>query len=329
MIYKILNLLQIPALLRNWRASSQTVSVLSLHRISPSQDPLWQPIHPHTFEKMLQYASQVYRVVGFAELADALKTKGKPILMLSFDDGYLDFMEFALPLLQKYKILANHNLVIDCLDTGERIWTQRLNQLLNFLLDTQPQCTLTFEQPEHANQVFSLNKKDKNWYQAYTQLLLFLLQTPKIARLQQLLDWEQAFSVPTGMVQMMSWADAKTCLGSGWVEIGSHTHTHEPLPTLSSEEDLHKEITVSKQRLETVLGIPINILALPNGQSSHKIRSLAESAGYNFLLEVGDQFYTPSTTEKMRIIPRINLIEEPAPAWKLRMERAQARMKRG
>jgi peptidoglycan/xylan/chitin deacetylase (PgdA/CDA1 family) len=327
MIYKILNFLHIPALLRWVRTSSQTVGVLSLHRISPEIDPFWQPIHPHTFEKMLQYASKAYRVVGFAELQDALKTKGKPILVFSFDDGYLDFMEFALPLLQKYKILANHNLVIDCLDTGERIWTQRLNQLLNFWFEKQSFIELVFNQPAIPSQLFRIDKNAQDWYQAYMQLLLFLLKTPRIARLGQIQDWEKGLDMPENTVRMMRWEDAKACLDSGWVEIGSHTHTHEPLPTLSSEEDLHKEITVSKQRLETALGTSINILAAPNGQSSPSIRHLATGAGYDFLLEVGDLFYTPQSSEKMQIVPRINLIEEPETAWKLRMERFQARIK--
>ena len=38
--------------------------------------------------------------------------------MLSFDDGYKDFIEVAVPLLEKRRIRVNHNVVPGCVESG-------------------------------------------------------------------------------------------------------------------------------------------------------------------------------------------------------------------
>jgi len=110
---------------------NDSLSVLCLHRVSDKRDNFFDPISPSNFELLIKYLIKNYHLTTFEELNSI--DSNKPKMILSFDDGYKDFIEFALPILSKYKIPSNHNFVNNCLNTGEPIWTQRLNNVFTSL----------------------------------------------------------------------------------------------------------------------------------------------------------------------------------------------------
>lgn len=79
------------------------------HRVSPVTDPLWPPMQPDLFEKIIRYLTGNFKVVL---LEDYLRNpsqfkNGKNIATVSFDDGYLDNLEIAAPILKKYRCPAS------------------------------------------------------------------------------------------------------------------------------------------------------------------------------------------------------------------------------
>lgn len=66
------------------------------------------------------------------------------------------------------------------------------------------------------------------------------------------------------------------------MEIQSHTHTHVPLDSLSNAA-LRKELTVSKQILESNLKSQIFVLSVPHGWKPKTMRSAAMESGYEFI----------------------------------------------
>ncbi|HET8651174.1 MAG TPA: polysaccharide deacetylase family protein [Gaiellaceae bacterium] len=82
------------------RPDASGLRILFYHRISDDRDEL--AVSPHDFRRHLDYlASEGYRVVDVLEAADLLDGGDPPArtVGLSFDDGYLDVAEQALPLL--------------------------------------------------------------------------------------------------------------------------------------------------------------------------------------------------------------------------------------
>ncbi|HEX2292930.1 MAG TPA: polysaccharide deacetylase family protein [Gaiellaceae bacterium] len=80
--------------------ASDGLRILFYHRISDDRDEL--AVSPRSFRRQLDYlASQCYRVVDVVEAAALLDAPEPPhrTIGLSFDDGYLDVAEEALPLL--------------------------------------------------------------------------------------------------------------------------------------------------------------------------------------------------------------------------------------
>jgi peptidoglycan/xylan/chitin deacetylase (PgdA/CDA1 family) len=75
-----------------------------------------------------------------------------------------------------------------------------------------------------------------------------------------------------------TWHDLRELARSG-VEIGSHTHRHPHLTSLSDRE-LAYELSGSRARIEAALGRPCRFLAYPYGDSDARVEAAAGVAGY-------------------------------------------------
>ena len=86
--------------------------LLNLHRISPEPNDFYPPLHPRDFEALVRFFLGQLHITTLAGLA-ALKPH-EPAVVFSFDDGFLDFVEYAMPILAKYNIVANLNIIPEC-----------------------------------------------------------------------------------------------------------------------------------------------------------------------------------------------------------------------
>lgn len=314
-IFDLLHSVGVSALLRTTKKAQLTV--LSLHRISDERDYFFDPISPKHFAALLEYCCKHYSLTSFGGLGE--KTN-KPKLILSFDDGYRDFVEQALPIIRQYGVPCNHNLVNACLNEGMVIWTQRMNDIFNFLKKNNikdDELIGKFEQQD-AN----------NWIAYYVRFFRKMLAHSREKRERILETLALKYQIRSSYA-MMTWDDARACAQKFDVEIGCHTYHHDSLLNTTSEEYLAIEIGLSVQEMEQNLGQKINILALPNGQFNEKVARYAESVGVKFLLLV-DDCTTPMKQihNGMNFISRIALVNEPPSAMLLRTELFHARLKK-
>jgi peptidoglycan/xylan/chitin deacetylase (PgdA/CDA1 family) len=82
------------------RLDTRRLRILFYHRVADDRDEL--AVAPRSFAQQMDYlASQSYRVVDVVTAADLLERGNLPArtVGLSFDDGYLDVAEHALPIL--------------------------------------------------------------------------------------------------------------------------------------------------------------------------------------------------------------------------------------
>lgn len=296
-IFKIANKIGIPYFLKKIKGGG--VTVLSLHRISTERDFFFDPIDPKTFENLIQYCIRNYDIVSFSDIGK--KTK-KQKLILSFDDGYYDFVEYAIPILTKYNLPSNHNLINSCLNNNAVIWTQKLNAIFNFLRDN------SITNDEIIDK--SVGKYINNWTTYYISFFQGLLKLNSGERNSILETLTAKYNVQSSY-RMMNWEDAKQCIEKFNVEIGCHTYNHESLFILNKENELDLEIGKSIEEMEENLNRKINILALPNGQFNDNVLKYAKNKGIKYTLLVDNKVMPQNKLNNdFNLISRINIVNE-------------------
>ena len=80
---------------------SGATTILNLHRVGADDGSGYRPLSPGLFDELLAFAKREFAVVTFGELGER---SAKPKLIISFDDGYKDFMTDAVPILKRHGI---------------------------------------------------------------------------------------------------------------------------------------------------------------------------------------------------------------------------------
>lgn len=320
-ILRLINLAGLSEVLRLYKRNHLTI--LCLHQISEEKDYFFNPIKPSCFEQLLKYLLKHYTIIGFSELAEIKKTLAKPALILSFDDGYYDFYEYALPILDKYKLASNHNIVNDCANTGAVIWTQRLNYIFNHCRENK--IKLDFEIGK--SNVGNLDS-DKYWMSYYLEILKYLFQMPKSEILKLIAEKENKLSLAP-KYRMMGWQEIIEC-SNHKVEIGSHSYSHDVLSVISDPQTLEFEVVESKTEIEKNIKKPVDVIALPNGQGSKLINDFVRQAKYKYLLYVNDGInrFPTVADNNLNIFERILMVNESPSEMILRTELFHSKIRR-
>ena len=298
MLLTILNSLGIHHLCRIF--NKQNITILCLHQISCEKNSFFPPLTPDNFYKLIKYIKKHYNIIHFNDISNE-KLSSKPNLILSFDDGYYDFIENALPILNKYKIKSNHNIVNQCVNINEVIWTQKMNLYFeNFKKEKSLHTTILFLEE-------NLNVKIQNcfhWYNLYQKVFILLLKIRKEKREILIDSWKYFTIIDTNSIRMMDWNDLKICMDEQ-VEIGSHTYTHDVLNTIENQNELDFEIKKSINEINERLKINCNIISLPNGQFNQSVLNYINKLELQYILTVND-----GIKHKKNIFDRIYMINE-------------------
>lgn len=297
LIFKILYALGVFHFLRKQKKGH--ITVISLHRISDKKDYFFQPLSPATFERLVVYCKKYYEVVSFSEITRETR---KPKLIFSFDDGYYDFMEHAIPVLHKYGLPCNHNFVNASLNGNHIIWTQQLNDIFNFLRGNN----ITDDDIIRSFGV----KFENNWNVYYISFFREMLKTGAGDRKKIIDSLTGKYGVVSDY-RMMTWDDVKQCSEEYNVEIGCHTYNHESLYSVINEDILKYEIGMAIDEMSAKINRKVEILALPNGQYNDTVLDFIKAKGIKFTLMVGNKV-NPEVNigQTNNIIGRINLIDE-------------------
>ena len=242
--------------------------ILMYHRILPTHDPRYQieepgmVVTPETFEMHLQEIKRYFTVMRLQDWVDAKDSGAKLPLktcVVTFDDGWLDNFEFALPLLKKHQVPATLFAVAEKIDTSFQFWPNMVMWLLfnggADYLQQDPLLGKAYPQDRSANdREFAANYISK--LKTFSDKEIFAALNSIDAKSNLLQSMPRA---------LMNWNELMQMHVSGWVDIGSHTCSHKRLTHHLSTQELQHEIIESRQLLESKLAQKINLFCFPNG----------------------------------------------------------------
>jgi peptidoglycan/xylan/chitin deacetylase (PgdA/CDA1 family) len=113
----------------------QTLTVVVFHRVLARDDPRWETslspwtIADDTFDECLAFFRRHYTLIALDDVMAAMEgTRRLPprSLLITFDDGFADNFEYALPLLLKHCAAATVFITSDVIGRRERPWTEDL-----------------------------------------------------------------------------------------------------------------------------------------------------------------------------------------------------------
>lgn len=236
------------------------LSIVIFHRVLPEPDPLFgEGGDIAAFKKQLGYLRRNFNVLPFSEGIKHLSEGTLPAraACITFDDGYADNAEIALPILQQQGFPATFFVATGFLDGG-RMWNDTVIEsfrrakgdiidLREIGLSVYPIATL----PERRQALFSVIDD------------VFKYLSPEIRQSQV----EQLASLIAENLpdHLMMTSEQVRILHESGMEIGAHTVNH-PILARTNNADAYAEISGGKTKLEAITGAPVRYFAYPNGK---------------------------------------------------------------
>jgi peptidoglycan/xylan/chitin deacetylase (PgdA/CDA1 family) len=265
--------------------------VVNYHRIGDHRttdfDPEIFTIHQEGLASQVKALKERYSLLHLDEAMEIIRGKSKPrglSVLLTFDDGYLDNMTLAVPVLKAYGATAVFFLVTGYLDNpGQIPWWDQIASITRRCVGR----TIGISQPEP----WSIAVTDENTEHVIRSLLARFRSDGIHEKLffEELgAQTDKAEAQLPGTRLMMNWGDARQLLEEG-MTIGLHTHTHAILSRLD-EADQANELITCRCRLRQQLGFEAKVLAYPVGTPAAftpVTKRLAREAG----IEAAFSFY--------------------------------------
>ncbi len=274
------------------------IAILNLHRVSTVENPFWAPLHPKIFEGLLSYLQKNFEVCLFEELNSVGKSS-RPLAILSFDDGYYDFIEYALPLLKKYKMRANMNVIPQCVESGKPIWNVRLYDFLN----SAPQILINeIKLPE-----FDINLPDDSREAKLRYGLRISSYLKKRSREEREEIWQsiEPFLAKADFEQtrMMTAEDIHEIAGE--TEIGVHSFSHESMG-FEENEFFERDFDKCRHYFQSKFNLPLITYAFPNGSYRPEQINFLRHNNVKHILLVNEEF----ADLQVDVFPRLTIYGE-------------------
>ncbi len=286
--------------------------VLGYHRVVDDYDAACRSemasmlISTAMFERHMDWIGRHFRFVDLDEVGEAIRSGTpfeEPVAAVTFDDGYRDIYENAVPVLSRKGIPATafvvtdlvgkpgwqaHDKLFRLIDKGFTVWDNPRRQLLGVLNDLGLP----------ASDILRERSATRSPLQAVASLMprLSLEDTERVSAYLECNVGNGFHPVP----QTLTWPMLSDMRRRGFT-IGSHTRTHASLP-MESASTAESELQGSKAALERHLGEPVHHFAYPGGQFTPGVVDALARAGYRYAYTAcphNDPRYPELTIERL------------------------------
>jgi len=238
------------------------VTVLYYHRVNDMQnDRHLLCVTPENFEQQIKFLKHNYNILRFEE--DWSETD-RDSVVITFDDGYMDNLTHALPILESESVPATVFVSTGNMKRNCELWWDELETVLfagedfpkEFRLeDDRYGCkwdTATYKQRENCYK--ALHYMMKNW----------ITVKKREAWMEQLWHWRNMVKEVDAAHLTLTKDTCQKLALSKYITIGAHTVNHPALAKLPHEQQ-EMEIVESVRDLEILLKCDIDMFSYPFG----------------------------------------------------------------
>lgn len=268
--------------------NADSLTVVMFHRTLRPDDPRWASCDPDytlgedLFAASLAFFRRHYRVVSLQEVLRARRDgTGLPprALLISFDDGWLDNVDYALPALRSAGLPAVMFVAADAVGARQPFYQEQV--VAAWRLGKLSLEALAASVVEHGGG----GHGDVRTGVAELRRLIARLETMPLASRRAVLE-RHADVLDDGMRHMID-IDDLARLRAGGVELGLHGKSHV---AMTRAEDLANELGGARAAMATMLSPPEGLasdacatMSFPHGAFDAGIAAQAREAGYELL----------------------------------------------
>ena len=242
------------------RLTSAKLSILIFHRVHARPDPLFpEEMSAERFNSLCRWLRASFNVMSLGPALGRLRAGTLPsrALSITFDDGYADNAEVAVPILRDHGLRATFFIATGFLDGGRMFNDTVIECLRNTSCESIELADLGLGRRDLRTAAQRRGVIDE-LLPRFKHLQLHERQTA----LQTLLALARQPQLASGL--MMRSEQVQEVHGAG-MEIGGHTVNHPILKVLSDAE-AESEITQGRRSLEQLIQGPVDYFAYPNGR---------------------------------------------------------------
>ena len=287
-------------------------AVFMLHHVRPARDGAFQPnrhleVTPQFLRAMLAHlGSRGIDVVTLDEVHQRLSERNfaSRFACFTFDDGYRDNRDFALPVMREFGAPFTVFVASDFAEGTGRIWWIALEQVIARAPSVEIATGGAAGRLDTSTPAAKLAAFERlhDWMRSLSEHDLGREIAALCAR----------YGVELAAIcrdLCMSWDELKPFADDPLVTVGAHSITHSNL-ALQSEQAASCELTVGRARIEDVLQRPVLHFAYPYGDkhaAGAREFSLARAAGYKTAVTSRPGMMFPESAAHMTALPRVSL----------------------
>ncbi len=231
----------------------------------------------------------------------------KKFAAVTFDDGYLDNLTHALPVLKKHDVPFTVYVSTNFPDGKAVLWWDLLEDLL-LARDT---IEIKTGSERHRFDCASMEEKE-NVFEAIRSIIIGFGETDFLPRVEEIFKGLGADIYSKAVELALSWEQVTELAKEPLVTIGAHTVNHYALKELPEDRVVY-EVTESKKKIETHIGKEVDHFAYPYGGPGHmgaKDLDILKKYGFKTAVTTIPGNIFPGHRDHLLYLPRVHMREK-------------------
>lgn len=286
--------------------------ILTLHRVLPGAPADFSPnsilqVTPDFLDYCLERLRDLnIDIITLDEAMERLAGphKGRPFVVLAFDDAYRDNLVHALPVLRRHDAPFTLYVPTAFADGVGQLWWQALEDII------AQQDAMAFAGPRDTAYVDTRSTAQKN--EAFNLLYWQMRKMPERERLAHLAEFTRNYGFDLEKQcrdLIMNWQELQLFASEPLCTIGAHSVNHYELAKLSAD-DASNEMVLSRDIIEAQLGLRPEHFSYPLGgplSCGPREFEMARMTGYRTAVTTRPGGLYPHHLETPTALPRVSL----------------------